>query len=82
MITIFNRRELTITFSMEQQSNIRSMLKLNKINYTLRIVNTNGSSRTRFGTFGQNMDFAHEYIFYVHKNDLPIAQAFLSGSLK
>ena len=84
MITIFNRRELTTTFSMKGQDEIREKLRSNKIEYRIRTVNRNspspfGSSRARTGTFGNNMDLAYEYVFYVHKNDLSTAKAVIQG---
>jgi hypothetical protein len=87
MITIFNRKELIVTFSMKQQAKVRDMLNTNKIEYILKTINRNGpslfsNSRARFGTFGQNMDLAYEYIFYVHKDDYSKAQAIMSGKIK
>ncbi|OJU11419.1 MAG: hypothetical protein BGN88_14025 [Clostridiales bacterium 43-6] len=72
MITIFNRKELFVTFSMAQQSQIRSLLAENQIDYRIRTINLMGSSigrRADFGTLGANMDYAYEYIIYVHNND-------------
>lgn len=86
MITIFNRRELLVTFSMEKQAELRERLKENRIDYSLKVVNRSGasvlgSSRARFGTFGQNMKLAYEYVFYVHKNDYDRAVAVMRGNL-
>lgn len=73
MITIFNRKELCIVFSMEEQTRISGILSTNNIDYYLRTINRMSPSpfsmgaRGRRGTFGQNMDFNYEYIFYVHK---------------
>ena len=69
MITIFNRRELCIVFSMTEQSDIKNILSKNNIDYRIRIVNRMSPSpfsmgtRRRFGSFGQNMDLNYEYIF-------------------
>ncbi len=84
MITIFNRKELIITYSMEQQAKTRDILSANKIDYELKVVNRNSPSvfsdtRARTGTFGQNMDIAYEYVFFVHKNDYDLAQAVING---
>lgn len=78
MITIFNRKELFITFSMKAQADTRAALKKNNIKYYLKTINMNspsaiGGTRGR-GTFGQNLDMSYEYIFYVHKNDLERAK--------
>ena len=72
MITIFNRRELCTTFSMKEQAMIREILTANKIDYVIKTLNRNSPSalsdtRARTGTFGQNKDYEHEYIIYVHK---------------
>jgi len=76
MITIFNRKELTITYSMEQQAKIRELLSAHKIDYYLKVVNRN---RARTGSFGLNMAVAYEYIFFVQKKDYAWAQAILAG---
>jgi hypothetical protein len=82
MITIFNRRELTNTFSMEQQARIRELLSAHKINYILNVINMLGPNHVRMGTFGQNMSCAYEYKFYVHKKDYELAHAVITGRVK
>lgn len=79
VITIFNRKELTIANTMEQQAKIRSLLASHNIRYCIKVVNrfTQGSSRGHTGSFGINMDAAYEYTFYVHKSDFETAQAIL-----
>ncbi|HZX21111.1 MAG TPA: hypothetical protein VFF25_01845 [Clostridia bacterium] len=79
MITIFNRKELYMTFSMEEQSNIRQVLSQNNIDYYIKTINRMspsllGSSRGRRGSFGQNMSLNYEYIIYVHKRDYDTAK--------
>jgi hypothetical protein len=79
MINIFNRKELTITFSMKKQSEIRNILSANKIEHITRVVNRNSPSpfsggRGRTGTFGQNPELSNEYIFYVRKDDYEYAK--------
>jgi hypothetical protein len=79
MITIFNRKELCITFSMQEQSEIREKLKNNKIKYYLKTINRNspsafGDTRARSVTLGQKMELAYEYIFFIHKDDLAQAK--------
>ncbi len=78
MITIFNRKELTITFSMEEQSRIRNLLSAQKIDYTIKFI-CGSSSRARMGPMGGSMAIAHESIFYVHKNDYQMAQAVIAN---
>lgn len=81
MITIFNRRELTVTFSMEEQTKIRNLLDSHNVNYYIKVINmfAQGSSRGHIGSPGLNMNAAYEYKFYVHKDHFEIAQAILAG---
>lgn len=75
MITIFNRKELFITYSMKKQSEIRDALYNNNIDYQIKTVDRmspspfSSGSRGRVGTFGQNMNINYEYIIYVRKTD-------------
>jgi len=74
MITVFNRKELLITFSCKRQIEVRALLEEHNINYTYKIINRNSSSpfgdtRLRTGILGQNMESTYQFIFYVHKAD-------------
>lgn len=75
MLTIFNRKELTITFDMKRLADIRTLLAQNGIVYSIKVINRNSpspfdaGSRARTGTLGQNLQLANEYIVYVHKSD-------------
>lgn len=75
MITIFNRKELIITFDLEKQAKIRSLLVANNIKYLVKVVNRSSPSpcaagtRSRMGNFGENLSHEYEYKIYVHKND-------------
>lgn len=78
MITIFNRRELMITYSMDERVRICDILRANNIDYTTKTINTTASSfgssrRASTGTLGLNMDCIYEYHIYVHKKDLDYA---------
>nr|WP_308742447.1 hypothetical protein [uncultured Anaerocolumna sp.] len=77
MITIFNRRELVTTYSMENQANIREILKSNKIDYRLKTITKNSRIRGNITIIGQNINQAYEYIFYVHKKDLEYAKSYI-----
>lgn len=84
MITIFNRKELTITYSMEEQAKVRALLATNHIDYKIKVVNRNSPSafsdtRARTGILGQNMAIAYEYIFFVHRNEFEMAQSIMAG---
>lgn len=39
MITIFNRKELAVTMSMDRQAEIRSILQSNGIDYSVKTTN-------------------------------------------
>lgn len=73
MITIFNRRELTITLDINRLSEIKRILELNMIDYTIITTNLQsfsfmGSSRGRMGSLGVNLKQSYEYKIYTHKN--------------
>ncbi len=84
MITIFNRKELTITFSMKRQLDVREILTNNKIDYSIKTINRKSPSpfssgtRARTGTFGENLETSYEYIFYVKKEDYEQARHILN----
>lgn len=74
MITIFNRKELRITFSMEEQAKIRSILSAVQIEHYTKVKNRNSqpigaSMRARTGSLGVNTQAMNEYIIYVKKSD-------------
>lgn len=75
MITIFNRKEIYLTYSMSEQAKIRDKLSRSNIKYYVRTINRMSPSpfasgmRGRTGSFGQNIDLKYEYIIYVHKKD-------------
>ena len=74
MINIFTRRELTVTYSIEQESAVRTRLAAEGIDYIIRTVNRQSPSpfagrRPFTGTVGQAIPLAYEYIFYVHRRD-------------
>ena len=78
MITIFNRKELLITFDIKYRSNICDILNANKIEYSVKTTNLQsaaigGNGRERYGTFGVNSNYSYEYKIYVHKKDYEYA---------
>ena len=83
MLSVFSRRELLTTFSMEEQNRVRDILAQNHIDYRVKTVNpsarsTFGSSgRARTGSFGIDMDCTYQYSIYVHKKDYALAQSLL-----
>lgn len=44
MITLFNRREAYITYSMQEQSEIRSLLAQNGLDYSVKVINRKSPS--------------------------------------
>ena len=83
MFTIFNRKELLITMSMDVQANVRSVLAANLIDYSIKTKNLQASpwyanSRARTGTFGINSDYSYEYKVYVRKEDYDRAVMLIS----
>lgn len=80
MITIFNRKEVCATYSIQEQSEIRTALAQQGIDYSLKIINRKSPSpmgmgtRGRTGSFGEDLNQMSEYIFYVHKNDIEQAK--------
>ena len=72
MLTMFNRRELHMTYVMNDRVRVCDILRANGIDYRLKTTNTTASTmggRRGGNTFGVNMDYAYEYKIYVHKND-------------
>lgn len=70
MITFLNRKEVYIGYSMAECGEIRSVLAVNHIKYTYKVINpfaTNG--RATRGSFGENADLSHMYYIYVHQKD-------------
>ncbi len=83
MITIFNRKELKITYSMKEQADLREFLASKNVDYSIKVVNRKSPSpfaagtRARTGTIGEKIDLSYEYIFYVKKEDHAYAQSLL-----
>lgn len=74
MVTIFNRRELILTLSMERQAEVRAILSTNRIDYQVKTTNlknqqTLDSRRAHAGSSGIFSDHSYEYKIYVHKRD-------------
>jgi hypothetical protein len=61
-----NRREVYHGFSLKEQAEVRSILKVNQVKYNYRIINF--GSKTR-GNLGLNKKYELEYYIYVHKKD-------------
>lgn len=70
MITFWNRKEVYMGYSMVRCGEIRSILAINQIKYTYKVVNPFASSGcgTR-GSFGESSELSHMYYIYVHEKD-------------
>lgn len=85
MITIFNRKEIFTSFSMESQAEIRNLLDNNGIKYYVKVVNRRSASpfgsgtRSITGSFGENFSYTYEYIIYVRKKDYALADKCIHG---
>ena len=83
MITIFNRKELFTTYSMEKQAALRQALADAGIDYTVQTMDRSSpspfsaGSRGRMGTFGTPMERMLTYVIYVKKKDYEYAQYIL-----
>lgn len=75
MLTVFNRKQLLVTYSMKMQSKVCSILSENGIDYLIKTVNRGAPSpfaagtRSRTGSFGESAELTYEYIIYVRKSD-------------
>ena len=74
MLTLFNRRELYMTYDMNERVRICQILSANNIDYQLKTTNPTASMGAgRHSSFGINTDYAYEYKIYVHKKDYDYA---------
>ena len=75
MITVLNRKELLITFSLSEQNRVCDILAANGIDYRIKTENPSarahigGSGRGRTGSFGIDHDASYQYYIYVHSKD-------------
>lgn len=80
MITLWNRQELTSTFEVGRQADIRRILSEHGIDCYVKTVNRKSpspfasGSRARTGTFGENLSMECEYTIFVKKQDFEEAQ--------
>ena len=74
MITLFNRRELLITYDQQAVNQCRELLAANSIDYRIKIVNsTMGAGRNRVSFLRRQ----EQQIVYVHKQDWEYAMYLL-----
>lgn len=83
MITVFNRKAVFSSFSIENQAMIKNILDNNGIQYYEKVVNRRSASsfgngtRSRTGSYGERSSYTYEYIIYVHKKDFELANRYL-----
>lgn len=83
MITLFNRKELLVTYDMKKQNEVRTALGDNGIDYRVKTVSRGSASpfaagtRARTGSFGEDPAWHYEYKIYVKKDDYEKALSLL-----
>lgn len=83
MITVLNQKELTVTYNIKRQGEIRDILAQNNIDYRVKVINRESpspmaaGSRARMGSFGTKAELMYEYIFFVKKTDYERAKGLL-----
>lgn len=77
MITLFNRREVRITRSLEEEAKISGALQ--NAGIETRVLTNSMTNLGRYrGGIGINPDFAYEYRIYVKKSDYEMAKYVLT----
>ncbi len=75
MIAVWNRKELTVTWDMGRQAEIRRILAEHHIPCTVKTENPQTTNffgttqRGRTGSFGVRSEYSYQYKIYVHKKD-------------
>ena len=75
MITVFNRKELLLTYDMTKQNEVRTILRDYKIKYDVKVKNLLSPSpmhvgtRAHAGSLGMDLTKSYEYKIYVRKAD-------------
>lgn len=83
MITLFNRKELLLTYDAQRQGEVRSLLQAHRIEYHVKVVNLLSPSlfssrpRAHTGAFGIDLTKTYEYKIYVRKSDYEKAKHLL-----
>ena len=83
MITIFNRREVCLTFDVHKLAKTRETLSSHGIDYKIKSFTCGGNhfgrnSRARIGNFGINVEYGPEYAVFVKKEDYEEAMGLLA----
>lgn len=85
MITVWNRKEVYVGYSIERCTEAREELSRNDILYTYKVIDRNnsqimGTSRSNRGRWGEDTKYSYTYYVYVHKRDYEFA-SFIIGRL-
>ena len=86
VLTVFNRREVLVTFSSDEFARAREALAHAQINYVLRIVNLESAKgwgpdrRSTYGSLGMNQQYTKQYVLFVHKRDYVEAERVLASA--
>lgn len=73
MISIFNRKELFITYEMRKQAEVRELMAQNKIPYSIKVINRKSpsifeaGSRARTGTLGKTFSWSMNILFMLRR---------------
>lgn len=81
MIHIFNRKELLMSYDLRQVSDLRELLRANRIDYYVKVSGPRsaasiGAGRNRMYSVGHDSNL-ERYTVYVHKTDWEYAQHLL-----
>jgi hypothetical protein len=74
MLTIFNRKEVFLTYSVKDQADAKEILSNNNIKYRIK-------SKTNKSGIG-SIDNAYEYRIFVHKDNWAKAKYLLAHKIK
>ncbi len=79
MLTIFNRKEVLLTYSFKDQADAKEILTNNQIPYRLK---SKSNQKNTGSVFQGKMENAYEYRLFVHKKDWAKAKYLLAHQLK
>ena len=83
MITVFNRKELLLTYDLRQMNDLRELLRAKRIDHSVKVAYpasfVTSESRARTASFGPNRR-QEQYIVYVRKADWEYAMHLLKNN--
>lgn len=81
MLTLFNRKEVLVTYSAKDQADAREILRNNGIEFKVK-TSSNQKGSVSMGGLGQNIGNAAKYRFFVNKKDVARAKYYLFKQIK